>query len=85
MSNSNITSCDSWRFSTENNINSGEDAAVAVKQQLEMLGQLHSPNSNTSTTTNNSNGSASNTDSQPPAKKKRNLPGNPGNFSNNHF
>ncbi|KAG5056086.1 hypothetical protein JHK85_008596 [Glycine max] len=63
--------------SRKNNINSGEDAAVAVKQQLEMLGQLHSPNSNTSTTTNNSNGSASNTDSQPPAKKKRNLPGNP--------
>nr|KYP71215.1 Zinc finger protein MAGPIE [Cajanus cajan] len=42
-----------------------------------MLGQLHSPNSNTSTTTNNSNGS--NTNSQPPVtvKKKRNLPGNP--------
>ncbi|CAJ1960843.1 unnamed protein product [Sphenostylis stenocarpa] len=71
MSNSNITSCDSWSFSTEN---TGEDAA-AVKQQLEMLGQLHSPNSNTSTTTNNSN--ASNTTSQPPPKKKRNLPGNP--------
>ncbi|TKY61508.1 indeterminate-domain 2 [Spatholobus suberectus] len=70
MSNSNITSCDSWSFSTEN---TGEDAAV--KQQLEMLGQLHSPNSNTSTTTNNSNGS--NTNSQPPVKKKRNLPGNP--------
>ncbi|RDX97552.1 Protein indeterminate-domain 2 [Mucuna pruriens] len=71
MSNSNITSCDSWSFSTENN--TGEDAAV--KQQLEMLGQLHSPNSNTSTTTNNSN--AENTNSQPPVKKKRNLPGNP--------
>jgi len=72
MSNSNITSCDSWSFSTEN---TGEDAG-AVKQKLEMLGQLHSPNSNTSTTTNNSNGS--NTTSQPPHKKKRNLPGNPG-------
>ncbi|KAK8468702.1 hypothetical protein PHAVU_006G090800 [Phaseolus vulgaris] len=71
MSNSNITSCDSWSFSTEN---TGEDAG-AVKQKLEMLGQLHSPNSNTSTTTNNSNGS--NTTSQPPHKKKRNLPGNP--------
>ncbi|KAG4916855.1 hypothetical protein JHK87_054412 [Glycine soja] len=75
MSNSNITSCDSWSFTTENN-NNGEDAAATVKQQLEMLGQLYSPNSNTSTTTNNSNG-GSNADSQPPAKKKRNLPGNP--------
>ncbi|KAK7284364.1 hypothetical protein RJT34_19109 [Clitoria ternatea] len=70
---SNITSCDSGSFSTEN---TGEDA---VKQKLEMLGQLHSPNySHTSTTTNNS--TASNTNSQPPPpppKKKRNLPGNP--------
>ncbi|XP_047154917.1 zinc finger protein GAI-ASSOCIATED FACTOR 1-like [Vigna umbellata] len=74
MSNSNITSCDSWSFSTEN---TGEDAAAAAvkHQQLEMLPQNHSPNSNTSTTTNNSN--ASNTNSQPPLKKKRNLPGNP--------
>ncbi|KAL2345679.1 hypothetical protein Fmac_006964 [Flemingia macrophylla] len=72
MSNSNITSCDSWSFSTENTTG---DHHAAVKQQLEMLGQLHSPNSNTSTTTNNSNGS--NTNSQPPVKKKRNLPGNP--------
>ncbi|KAG2395132.1 uncharacterized protein HKW66_Vig0074920 [Vigna angularis] len=83
MSNSNITSCDSWSFSTEN---TGEDAAAAVKhQQLEMLPQNHSPNSNTSTTTNNSN--ASNTNSQPPLKKKRNLPGNPASLpinTNNH-
>jgi len=78
---SNITSCDSGSFSTEN---TREDAAV--KQKSEMLGQFHSPHSLTSTTTtNNSNGS--NTNSQPPApvKKKRSLPGNPGNFSNSHL
>ncbi|KAG4997484.1 hypothetical protein JHK85_028923 [Glycine max] len=71
---SNITSCDSGSFSTEN---TREDAAVK-QQQSEMLGQFHSPHSHTSTTTtNNSNGS--NTNSQPPApvKKKRSLPGNP--------
>ncbi|KAJ1387426.1 Zinc finger C2H2-type [Sesbania bispinosa] len=71
---SNITSCDSGSFSTEN---TREDA---VKQQPpEILGQFHSPHSLTSTTitTNNSNGS--NTNLQPPAplKKKRSLPGNP--------
>jgi len=81
---SNITSCDSGSFSTEN---TREDAAAAaVKHQSEMLGQFHSPHSLTSTTTtNNSNGS--NTNSQPPApaKKKRSLPGNPGNFSHTHL
>lgn len=79
---SNITSCDSGSFSTEN---TREDAVV--KQQPEILGQFHSPHSHTSTTTTTNNSNGSNTDSQSPApvKKKRNLPGNPGNFSNNHF
>ncbi|KAH1192142.1 hypothetical protein AAZX31_20G221300 [Glycine max] len=71
---SNITSCDSGSFSTEN---TREDAVV--KQQPEILGQFHSPHSHTSTTTTTNNSNGSNTDSQSPApvKKKRNLPGNP--------
>ncbi|KAK2456568.1 zinc finger protein GAI-ASSOCIATED FACTOR [Trifolium repens] len=71
---SNITSCDSESFSTENNREDG----VKQLQQTEILGQFHSPHSHTSTTTttnNNSNGS--NTNLQPPLKRKRNLPGNP--------
>ncbi|XP_061348474.1 zinc finger protein GAI-ASSOCIATED FACTOR 1-like [Gastrolobium bilobum] len=68
---SNITNCDSGSFSTEN---TGEDA---VKQQSEILGQFHSPNSHASTTTNNSNGSNTNSQLPPPVKKKRSLPGNP--------
>ncbi|KAK7269346.1 hypothetical protein RIF29_22071 [Crotalaria pallida] len=73
---SNITSCDSGSFSTEN---TREDA---VKQQLEILGhQFNSPHSHTSTTTitNNDNSNGSNTNSQPPpsVKRKRSLPGNP--------
>jgi hypothetical protein len=74
---SNITCCDSESFSTENNREDG----VKQLQQTEILGQFHSPHSHTSTTTtttnNNSNGS--NTNLQPPLKRKRNLPGNPGN------
>ncbi|QCE07332.1 zinc finger protein GAI-ASSOCIATED FACTOR 1-like [Vigna unguiculata] len=72
---SNITSCDSGSFSTEN---TREDAA-AVKHQPEMLPQFHSPHSLTSTTTTTNNTNASNTISQPPppVKKKRSLPGNP--------
>ncbi|XP_045816320.1 zinc finger protein GAI-ASSOCIATED FACTOR 1-like [Trifolium pratense] len=66
---SNITSCDSGSFSTENNREDG------VKQ-TEILGQFHSPHSHTSTTNNNTNGT-SNTNLQPPLKRKRNLPGNP--------
>lgn len=75
---SNITSCDSGSFSTENN---REDAAVK-QQQSEMLGQFHSPHSHTSTTTTNNSNGTSNTNSQQlaPVKKKRSLPGNPGNF-----
>ncbi|XP_027364877.1 zinc finger protein GAI-ASSOCIATED FACTOR 1-like isoform X1 [Abrus precatorius] len=69
---SNITSCDSGSFSTEN---TREDA---LKQQQEMLGQFHSPHSHTSTTTtNNSNGSNNNSQPPAPVKKKRSLPGNP--------
>ncbi|KAK7277942.1 hypothetical protein RJT34_22962 [Clitoria ternatea] len=69
---SNITSCDSGSFSTEN---TREDAA---KQQPEMLCQFHSPHSHTSTTTtNNSNGSNTNSQPSAPVKKKRSLPGNP--------
>jgi len=81
---SNITSCDSGSFSTEN---TREDAA-AVKHQPEMLPQFHSPHSLTSTTTTTNNTNASNTISQPPppVKKKRSLPGNPGmNFFNTHL
>lgn len=71
---SNITSCDSGSLSTENNRD------VAVKQKpIEIVGQFHSPHSHTSTTTTNNNSNGSNTILQPPLKKKRNLPGNPGN------
>ncbi|KAK7258885.1 hypothetical protein RIF29_24474 [Crotalaria pallida] len=72
---SNITSCDSGSFSTENN--NGEEAAG--KKQPGIVGQFHSSNSHTSTITNtNSNGSNSNSQSAPSVnKKKRNLPGNP--------
>lgn len=73
---SNITSCDSGSFSTENT----REDAVKQQQTDQILGQFHSPHSHTSTTTNNNNNSnGSNTDLQPPLKKKRNLPGNPGN------
>lgn len=76
---SNITSCDSGgSFSTENTTR--EDAFK--QQQSEILGHFNSPHSHTSTTTNdNSNGSNTN-NLQPPAsiKKKRSLPGNPGNL-----
>ncbi|CAL0316566.1 unnamed protein product [Lupinus luteus] len=78
---SNITSCDSVSFSTEN---TREDA---VKQQLEILGQFNSPNSashtSTTTTTNNninnyySNVSNTNSQQLSSAKRKRSLPGNP--------
>ncbi|CAL0320975.1 unnamed protein product [Lupinus luteus] len=69
---SNITSCDSGSFSTENTT---EDA---VKQQLDILGQFNRPHSHTSTTTNN-NSNVSNTSLQPSpsTKRKRSLPGNP--------
>ncbi|KAK7337771.1 hypothetical protein VNO77_18358 [Canavalia gladiata] len=69
---SNITSCDSGSFSTETTTE-----GAAIKHQLEMFGQFHSPNSHTSTTTNNSNGSNTNSQQPPPVKKKRSLPGNP--------
>ncbi|XP_019452361.1 PREDICTED: protein indeterminate-domain 12-like isoform X2 [Lupinus angustifolius] len=67
---SNITSCDSGSFSTEN---TREDA---VKQQLEILGQFNSPHSHT-TTNNNSNVSNTSLQQPPSAKRKRSLPGNP--------
>ncbi|XP_057735223.1 zinc finger protein GAI-ASSOCIATED FACTOR 1-like [Arachis stenosperma] len=81
---SNITSCDSGSFSTENTVPLLEDAVVK-QQSSEILGGRfhHSPHSHTSTTTTNNNNNstnASNTNSQPPPpppKKKRNLPGNP--------
>ena len=81
ISMSNITSADSRSFKTENK---GEDA---IKQQSELFGQFHSPNSLTSTTT-TSNGSNTQNSQQPPAppiKKKRNLPGNPGHLSTTIF
>lgn len=79
---SNITSCDSGSFSTENN--RGDNIAVK-KQQPEIFGQFHSPHSHTSTTTttttNKSNGSNTNLQPSAPAKRKRSLPGNPGIFN----
>ncbi|XP_057424728.1 zinc finger protein GAI-ASSOCIATED FACTOR 1-like [Lotus japonicus] len=75
---SNITSCDSGSFSTENN--RGDNIAVK-KQQPEIFGQFHSPHSHasttTTTTTNKSNGSNTNLQPSAPAKRKRSLPGNP--------
>ncbi|MED6139345.1 hypothetical protein PIB30_082988 [Stylosanthes scabra] len=77
---SNITSCDSGSFSTDNNTNSREgDASLLLlnnnnnKQQSESEirgagggGNFHSPNSNSSTiTNNNSSSNASNANSQP--------------------
>lgn len=78
---SNITSCDSGgSFCTEN---IREDAAIKRHNpQLPAAHnhqpQFHSPTSLTSTTT-NSNGSNSNSQLPSPVKKKRSLPGNPGN------
>ncbi|KAF1860968.1 hypothetical protein Lal_00000383 [Lupinus albus] len=70
---SNITSCDSGSFSTEN---TSEDA---VKQQLEILGKFNSPHHSHTSTTRNNNSNVSNTSLQQPpsAKRKRSLPGNP--------
>ncbi|CAL5208600.1 unnamed protein product [Lathyrus oleraceus] len=72
---SNITSCDSGSFSTENIRD--QDGVKHHQQQNEILGQFHSPHSHTSTTTTTNNSNGSNTNLQPPLKRKRNLPGNP--------
>ena len=64
---SNITSCDSGSFSTEN---TRDQDGVKHQQQNEILGQFHSPHSHTSTTTTTNNSNDSNTNLQPPLKRK---------------